>query len=228
MNDNTNTLKWDLQTFAEPTEPTAPEPANNTPDTLADNIQDSQTDQTQGNPQNNNEPANDKPDGPKSLLNQAAGNDNIAYDFTQSIPDGYELDEATSKAFGDICRGMNLNNEQANQLAAYGYQWQQSIMAKMQEEQQAAYLKEAEDTKAFFGTNFKGTMENVNVAVNILEREYPGFVDALEKGGVGNNKAVLQVLAKVGTMLKEDPGVGGGTPAKANNNPYPNTNWDNL
>ena len=71
-------------------------------------------------------------------------------------------------------------------------------------------------------------MKNVSLAVNSLEREYPGFVEALNKGGVGNNKAVLQVLAKVGTLLKEDPGVGGNDKGNGENNPYPNTNWDNL
>ena len=55
-----------------------------------------------------------------------------------------------------------------------------------------------------------------------------GFVGAVNKGGVGNNKAVLQVLAKVGTLLKEDPGVGGNDKGNGENNPYPNTNWDNL
>lgn len=219
MNDHTNTLKWDLQTFAEPpAEPTDNEPVsqNNEPvDNPADNPQ-------------TNQPAGGIDNTPTSLVNQALGEDNITYDFSQSLPEGYELDEATGKAFGDICRGMKLNNDQANQLAAYGYQWQQQMMGRMQEAQQASYEKEAQETKAFFGTKFDDTMKNVHVAVNSLEREYPGFVEALNKGGVGNNKAVLQVLAKVGTLLKEDPGVGGGNPAKASNNPYPNTDWDNL
>lgn len=217
--ESTNTLKWDLQTFAEPAtnEPAGNEPGANEP---TGNEPTANTPAGQGStePNNNN-------NGTTSLLNQAAGNQPTAYDFTQSLPEGYELDEATSKAFGDICNGMHLNNDQANQLAAYGFQWQQQVMANMQAQEQAAYEKEAEDTKAFFGAKFDDTMKNVSVAVNSLEREYPGFTEALNKGGVGNNKAVLQVLAKVGTMLKEDPGVGGGNAAVAEDNPYPNTDW---
>lgn len=218
MNDNTNTLIWDLQTFAEPAEPTnnTPEPANNTPEP-ANN--------TPAESNNQPSPSNNNNNGTSSLLNQAAGNQPVSYDFTGSLPDGYELDETTSKAFGDICNGMHLNNDQANQLATYGFQWQQQVMANMQAQEQAAYEKEAEETKAFFGTKFDDTMKNVSVAVNSLEREYPGFTEALNKGGVGNNKAVLQVLAKVGTLLKEDPGVGGGNAATAEDNPYPNTDW---
>ncbi len=230
MNDHTNTLTWNLQTFAEPTDrdnsTNNPEPADNPPDTLANT---SNTPQGNDNPTqqgNSNQPGNNNP--APSLLQQALGNQPTSYDFTQSLPEGYELDEATSKAFGDICSGMKLTNEQANQIAAYGFQWQQQVLANMQAQEQAAYAKEAEETQAFFGTKFDDTMKNVTIAVNSLERQYPGFTEALNRGGVGNNKAMLQVLAKVGTLLKEDPGVGGGSPAKANNNPYPNTNWDDL
>lgn len=214
MNEHTNTLKFDLQTFAEPepqNEPAPPAPA---------------TQEGSG-----DHPKPDTPQ-PASLVEQAAGLEQEAgtvnYDFTGSLPEGYELDENTSNAFGDICRGMNLNNDQANQLAAYGFKWQQEIMDRVQKAQQAAYEKEAEESKAFFGTKFDDAMKNVSLAVNSLEREYPGFVEALNKGGVGNNKAVLQVLAKVGTLLKEDPGVGGNDKGNGENNPYPNTNWDNL
>ena len=228
MNDHTNTLIWNLQTFAEPTggdNPVDNQPtADNAP---ADNSTNAPTNNPPDNTQqgSNNQPGN----GPtQSLLEQTLGNQPTSYDFTGSLPEGYELDEATSKAFGDICSEMKLTNEQANQIAAYGFQWQQQILANMQAQEQAAYAKEAEETKAFFGAKFDDTMKNVTIAVNSMEREYPGFTEALNKGGVGNNKAVLQVLAKVGTLLKEDPGVGGGSPAKANNNPYPNTNWDDL
>lgn len=221
MNENTNTLKWDLQTFAEPQNEPTPEP---TPTPAPEPTPEPTPQPNDG----KNEPPEPKPEpsGGKSLLDQAAGT--VTYDFTQSLPEGYELDEATSNAFGDICKGMNLTNDQANQLAAYGFKWQQEVMAHMKETEEAAYTKEAEETKAFFGAKFDDTMKNVSLAVNSLEREYPGFVDALNKGGVGNNKAVLQVLAKVGTLLREDPGVGGNDKGNTENNPYPNTNWDNL
>lgn len=109
MNEHTNTLKFDLQTFAEPepqNEPAPPAPA---------------TQEESG-----EHPKPDTPQ-PASLVEQAAGlaqeAGTVNYDFTGSLPEGYELDENTSNAFGDICRGMNLNNDQANQLAAYGFKW---------------------------------------------------------------------------------------------------------
>ena len=58
------------------------------------------------------------------------------YDFAPSLPEGMELDTDTANAFGEIAKGMNLTNEQANQIAKFGYEWAGKVGEAYQAEQQ--------------------------------------------------------------------------------------------
>ena len=171
----------------------------------------------------------------ESIINQAAGEAKAAaqgapeaYDFTSSLPEGYQLSEEASKAFSEVCRGMNLTNEQANQMAAYGYQWQKQMM-DMQDQvirQQAA--EEQQATIRSFGADFDVARKDIGFAVTSLEKEFPGFTEAIDSSGLGNNEAFCRAMVKVGKMMREDPGVGGSDSAKKADDLFPNTDWDKL
>lgn len=194
--------------------------------------QDNQNNLNDQNQQNNqgNEP---EPAGGKDAAGTIAGGEPKAdgapdaYDFTGSLPEGAQLDEETAKSFGDICRGMNLTNEQANSLAKYGYEY----AGKIQEAAAAAHDKEVaswgEATKKALGGKFDETVSYCGAGVEAMEKLYPGLRNALNETGAGNRLEIVQAFAELGKRLGEDRGTpqagGSGT-----DNFYKNTDWNNL
>lgn len=151
------------------------------------------------------------------------------YDFKGSLPEGTELNEETAKAFGDLVRPMGLTNEQANQIAAYGFKWADQLAQEYQngiEEQNKQY---SEETRKTLGAQFEPTMQKVGVAVEHLEKQYPGIKELFSSSPVFSNINVIRAMAEFGSLLAEDQGMGAKTqtPGKEDN-PYPNTNFDNY
>lgn len=153
-----------------------------------------------------------------------------AYDFTQSLPEGMELDQQAANEFSDIARGMNLTNEQANQLAKYGMSYAQNMakaIAQQQIEEQQAW---AEETKKALGAKYNEEISYVGTALNKLEPIVPGLRQALNIGGIGNRVEIVKALAAVGRMVAEDSGhAATDTSAGASHSSrYPNTNFDSY
>ncbi len=161
-----------------------------------------------------------------SIINQAMHTTGApeVYDFSGSIPEGYTLDEGMSKAFGDICRKANLTNDQANELAKYGFQWNEQMRAMSDQARMQAMEQEKAATIKALGPNIEKTMQNIHRSMNYFEQKYPGFVEAVDKSGMGNNLVVCNVLSEIGSMISEDGGVGGTSHGKESN-PYPNTDF---
>lgn len=148
------------------------------------------------------------------------------YDFSQSLPDGATLDETVSKEFGDICRGMNLTNEQANQMAQYGYQFAHKVM-EQSEAQRAETIKSwGEDARRQLGNTFDSTMAECGAGVQFMERSVPNIRQILNETGAGNRIEFIRVFSALGRAISEDHGTtaGSGSHAK-NDNPYPNTDF---
>lgn len=148
------------------------------------------------------------------------------YDFTQSLPEGAALDETVSKEFGDICRGMNLTNEQANQMAQYGYQFANKVM-EQSEAQRAETIKSwGDDARRQLGNSFDSTMAECGAGVQFMERSVPNIRQILNETGAGNRIEFIRVFSALGRAVSEDHGTtaGSGSHAK-NDNPYPNTDF---
>lgn len=153
-----------------------------------------------------------------------------AYDFTQSLPEGMELDQQAANEFSNIARGMNLTNDQANQLAKYGMSYAQNMaktLAQQQIEEQQAW---AEETKKALGAKYNEEISYVGTALNKLEPLVPGLRQALNIGGIGNRVEIVKTLAAVGRMVAEDSGhAATDTSAGASHSSrYPNTNFDSY
>lgn len=149
-----------------------------------------------------------------------------AYDFSQSLPDGATLDETVSREFGDICRGMNLTNEQANQMAQYGYQFANRVM-EQKEAQRAETIKSwGDDARRQLGNAFDSTMAECGAGVQFMERSVPNIRQILNETGAGNRIEFIRVFSALGRAISEDHGTtaGSGSHAK-NDNPYPNTDF---
>ena len=153
-----------------------------------------------------------------------------AYDFTQSLPEGMELDQQAANEFSNIARGMNLTNDQANQLAKYGMSYAQNMaktLAQQQIDEQQAW---AEETKKALGAKYNEEISYVGTALNKLEPLVPGLRQALNIGGIGNRVEIVKALAAVGRMVAEDSGhAATDTSAGASHSSrYPNTNFESY
>lgn len=148
------------------------------------------------------------------------------YDFTSSLPEGAEIDEGVAKAFGDIARGMNLTNDQANQLAKFGFDWAGKMEDVYIGQLEAQNKDNIEATKKALGGDFDKTMQKVAAATTAIERDYPGLTKLMATSPVFSDVRMVKLMAKVGDLLSEDGGIGvSGAPNSQEDNPYPNTDW---
>lgn len=150
------------------------------------------------------------------------------YDFTSALPEGETLDEAISQKFGEICKGMNLTNEQANQMAAYGFEYGKGLIQQMNDMREAQYDEWQEETRKELGADFEKTMNEYGAGLQHLEKTCPGIRKLLSETGVGDRIEIVRAFSELGRLVSEDGGVGGGN-AKGGKTPmYPNTNFDNY
>lgn len=151
-----------------------------------------------------------------------------AYDFTSALPEGETLDEAISQKFGEICKGMNLTNEQANQMAAYGFEYGKGLIQQMNDMREAQYDKWQEETRKELGADFEKTMNEYGAGLQHLEKTCPGIRKLLSETGVGDRIEIVRAFSELGRLVSEDGGVGGGNPQGGKTSMYPNTNFDNY
>ena len=190
-NDNTN-----VQTGADNTPQATPEqkPAEQAPGTMLG-----------GNPQQQQDPA------------PAAGAPE-SYDFKGTIPEGVEVDEALTKGFSDIARGMNLTNEQANQMAAFGFQYGQQIADAVRNQYNAEVTRWGEEAKQQLGADFEKVMSTAGAGLEAVEKVVPNIRQALNETGAGNRIEVIRAMEMLGQLVQADPGkmINAGTPAQKN------------
>lgn len=196
----------------------------------ANNNTDPQNQQVQNQQAQNQDPE------PGRLAQQAGADPQAAatqgapetYDFTSALPEGETLDEAISQKFGEICKGMNLTNEQANQMAAYGFEYGKGLIQQMNDMREAQYDKWQEETRKELGADFEKTMNEYGAGLQHLEKTCPGIRKLLSETGVGDRIEIVRAISELGRLVSEDGGVGGGN-AKGGKTPmYPNTNFDNY
>lgn len=150
------------------------------------------------------------------------------YDFTSALPEGETLDEAISQKFGEICKGMNLTNEQANQMAAYGFEYGKGLIQQMNDMREAQYDKWQEETRKELGADFEKTMNEYGAGLQHLEKTCPGIRKLLSETGVGDRIEIVRAISELGRLVSEDGGVGGGNPQGGKTSMYPNTNFENY
>lgn len=151
------------------------------------------------------------------------------YDFTASLPDGMELDQDTADSFGELARGMNLTNDQANELAKFGYEWAGKVGEAYQKAQQEEADANAAAAMKELGKDFAPTVARAGVLMNYLERQIPGIRDSFAGSAVFSSLPMLKAFALLGDLISEDGGIKTNTAAATKeDNPYPNTDWESL
>ena len=129
-----------------------------------------------------------------------------AYDFKASIPEGVEMDEALTKDFSELARSMNLNNEQANQMAQFGFKYGEQIAGAVREQYAAEVGKWGEAAKAEMGANFEKVMSTAGAGIEAVEKVVPGIRQALNETGAGNRIEVIKAFEMLGQLVQADPG----------------------
>ena len=154
----------------------------------------------------------------------------VQYDFSESVPAGMELDETVSQEFGEIARGLNLDNSQANQLAKYGMAYAQRMTQALKNQQAEVQKSWADETRKALGPKFNEELGYVGTALDKLEPLVPGLRNALNIGGIGNRIEIVKALAQVGRMVSEDSGHAATdtSAGEIHSTRYPNTNFNSY
>lgn len=198
--------------------------------TPTDNQQSPQGAEAQGNQNQQTPQGKSNPSG--GTLLSGAGKATGApdtYDFTASLPDGMELDQDTADSFGELARGMNLTNDQANELAKFGYEWAGKVGEAYQKAQQEEADANAAAAMKELGKDFAPTVARAGVLMNYLERQIPGIRDSFAGSAVFSSLPMLKAFALLGDLISEDGGIKTNTAAATKeDNPYPNTDWESL
>lgn len=128
------------------------------------------------------------------------------YDFKATIPEGSDVDETITKEFSEIARGMNLTNEQANQMAAYGIKYGQQIADAVRSQYQAQVTGWGEQAKAELGANLDKTLSTAGAGIEAAEKQIPGLRQALNETGAGNRIEIIRLCEMLGHLVQADPG----------------------
>jgi hypothetical protein len=138
-----------------------------------------------------------------------------AYDFTSTIPEGVEIDEALSKGFSDLARGMNLTNEQANQMAKFGFDFGQQVAQAVTAQYNAEVAQWGDAAKKELGADFDKVMATAGAGIEAVEKVVPNIRQALNETGAGNRIEIIRAMEMLGQLVQADPGktINAGTPA---------------
>ena len=137
------------------------------------------------------------------------------YDFTATIPEGVEVDEALSKGFSDLARGMNLTNEQANQMAKFGFDFGQQVAQAVTAQYNAEVAQWGDAAKKELGADFDKVMATAGAGIEAVEKVVPNIRKALNETGAGNRIEIIRAMEMLGQLVQADPGktINAGTPA---------------
>lgn len=141
-----------------------------------------------------------------------------SYDFKATIPEGVEVDEALTQGFSEMARGMNLTNDQANKVAAFGFQYGQQVADAVRNQYNAEVTRWGEEAKQELGADFEKVMSTAGAGLEAVEKVVPNIRKALNETGAGNRIEIIRAMEMLGQLVQADPGklMNAGTPAQKN------------
>ena len=121
------------------------------------------------------------------------------------VPEGIEIPEALGSQFREAAKGMNLTQEQAQQLISlqseHALKQQQAAQDKFMEQVQAWEAQVKED-KEFGGSKLEQTLATATRALD--KYGTPELKDLLNSSGLGNHPEMVRFVARVGQSVSED------------------------
>lgn len=120
-------------------------------------------------------------------------------DFT--LPEGFELDDATKASFKQLAKQHNLSQSAAQGLIDLHTQ---VVTAALDESRKvvAAWAEEVRADKDLGGANYDSTLADVKRAMGRFGT--PALRELLNSSGLGNHPEVVRFVAAVGKSFKED------------------------
>ena len=133
----------------------------------------------------------------------------IVYDFKDIIEntEGFAFDEAKQGEFAELIKGSGISNEKAGEIVKYGMKLVQGTISQVEAARNEQITKWGEEAKTALGAGFDKTVALVGVAVEHLEKDFPGIRAALNETGAGNRIEIIRAFEKMGQLLQEDPGM---------------------
>ena len=212
-----NMFVFDLQLFAEGAEPAPADPPADPPAGGADPA-----------------PADPPADPPAGGTDNKGGTTLLGgkpeeteeYDFKSIVPEGMVYDAQQAEAFATIAKDMKLTGEQANQLAAYGMKYAQQAANMYEEAKTREIAGWADEARKTLGIDFDNTITKAGAGIEAMEKAIPNLRAALNYTGAGNRIEIIQMMAFIGDLVKEDNFRGFGANSGAvKSNLYGNTNF---
>lgn len=131
---------------------------------------------------------------PKSLISGPV-------DVQINVPEGFKFDPKQLDTVKALFKESGLDSPKAQKIADYYFGLQKTAV----EQQKEQVLKWGEESKAdpeIGGAKFEQTVNDAKRAISRFGSKE--LVDMLDATGLGNHKAVLSTLARIGKMIAED------------------------
>ena len=151
---------------------------------------------------NNNEKNEENPEG------QEESNVPENYDISAVLPEGAAIDSQEMKGFTQLAKDLKLNNEQAEKLAKYGFDYLGRGLGAYEAQQQAKQQAWAETARKELGADLNPTLVVCGRGLEAIEKQVPGIRQAIEETGVGNRIEFIKAFKVLGEALEEDTGKG--------------------
>lgn len=126
--------------------------------------------------------------------------------YELTVPEGLTLNEAGLEKVSGLFKGLNLTNEQAQQLINAEGEHIKELAQKQNEAWQQTVDGWKETTTKEFGTKLQEELSNVARVFNqfATPEETKALKEDLEWSGLGNKKEWVRFLSKIGKQLAED------------------------
>lgn len=137
---------------------------------------------------------------------EGEGKADVPDKYDIAVPDGFTVDKTQLNEFTSVAKELGLNNDQANQLVGMHTKAMQDAFQALNEARNQEVVGWGESAKKELGKDYDGTLRDVALGVQAVEKEVPGLRDAMDKTGFGNTIEGIKLMAAIGKLMGEDQG----------------------
>ncbi len=122
-----------------------------------------------------------------------------------TVPKGVEFDQGMLDGFKGLAKEIGIKSEDAQKVADWYFKSAQEFVQRSQVAQEQQVVKWAEEAKAdpvIGGAAFEGNLKTAQQAL----RQFgdPALTKLLNETGLGNNKVMIGLFARIGKAISED------------------------
>jgi hypothetical protein len=133
-------------------------------------------------------------------------------EFKITVPEGFDIDQKRFDGFVAFAKENKISQESAQKFFDQYVEQQRADTQGAQQRESEQITQWAEESKKTFGKDLDSTLSSAKKALTRFGD--PELSEMLTKTGLGNHKAVIKLLAQVGSKIAEDKPVQGGAPGE--------------